>query len=55
MPRRAETPGKPATERVTFRVNEGMLAYINEARGKRSRGAYLRDLIRADASRGNQK
>lgn len=51
MPRPAEVPGKPAEKRVTFRVNDGMLAYINKARGERSQGAYLRDLIRADAKR----
>lgn len=44
-------PGKPATERVTFRINKQMLTYVDTARGAKTRAAYLRDLIRAEAKR----
>lgn len=54
MPRPAEVPGKPATEKVTFRVNRGMLDYIDCAKGHKTRGAWLRDLIRADAKRSSR-
>ena len=43
--------GKPATERITVRINPTMLAFIDRARGEQTRGAYIRALIRADAQR----
>lgn len=48
MPRRAEIPGKPATERVTFRMTAEMLEHIDLARtGRRvTRGAWLRAAVR---------
>lgn len=51
MARTAEVPGKPATVRVTFRVNESMKAHLEEASAAQglSTGAYLRGLIRAQA------
>ena len=51
MPRPAEVPGKPATERVTFRANADLVAFMDTAKGTRSRGGYLRDLVRADAKK----
>lgn len=51
MPRPAETPGKPATRIVNFRANNQMVAWLDEHKGRQSRGAFIRALVRAEAKR----
>jgi hypothetical protein len=36
---------------LNFRISSPMLDYIDRRRGTKSRGAWVRDLIRADANR----
>lgn len=51
MGRPAETPGKPATERLTVRMSTEMRTWMGTQLGHRSEGGYIRDLIRAEAKR----
>lgn len=46
-----ETPGKPLDQTVRMPCNASMLAFIDSARGERTRARYLRDLVRAEALR----
>jgi hypothetical protein len=46
MPRPPEVPGKPATENLNTKVHAEMMAYVDSVRGTRSRGGFVRDLIR---------
>jgi len=47
MARPAEVPGKPATQNLNTKVHAEMMAYVDSVRGPRSRGGFVRDLIRA--------
>lgn len=51
MPRPPEIPGKPATNQIKVLVNDQMLAFIDQMRGPKSRPAYIRDTIRAAATK----
>lgn len=51
MARQPEVPGKPASERLTFRLNSDMLAFIDAHRGHRTRPAFIREAIRHFAQR----
>lgn len=51
MGRPTEAPGKPARERVTVRMTETMLEFIDKHRGGLTRAAYIRGLIRSEAGK----
>lgn len=51
MPRRPETPGKPATEPVKVLMSPEMLAFVDVSRRELSRAAWLRSLVRDEARR----
>jgi hypothetical protein len=45
MPRTAETPGKPALNRVQVLLNDDDMELLDERRGKVPTSAYVRDII----------
>ena len=51
MPRHADHPGKPYTIPVVVKMNPEAISVLDKLRGKTPRGAYMRDLLRAEAKR----
>jgi hypothetical protein len=51
MPRTAETPGKPATNRIQVLLNDDDKAALDRILGDATASAYVRDLIKTHLKR----
>lgn len=51
MAKAPQTPNQPLSHILSFKVNERMLAVLDDLRGPSSRADYLRDLIRSEYRR----